>query len=45
MSDQKVDLLLLRSKPIGGSQNIAEISSGLKQAKQVEFKKIVLTSR
>ena len=43
MSDQKVGLLLLRAKPIEGSQNIAEISSGLKQAKQVEFKKIVLT--
>jgi hypothetical protein len=43
MSDQKVSLLLLRSKPIGGAQKIAEISSGLKQAKQAEFKEIILT--
>lgn len=31
MSDQKVGLLLLRAKPIEGSQNIAEISSRLKK--------------
>ena len=43
MSDQKVGLLLLRAKPIEGSQNIAEISSALRQEKQADFKEIIMT--